>query len=93
MNDELRSESRQSVRIAAGKVLRSDFLSPEEKESAVRILGAHPFLGNPHAVRCNWCNESRTLFFDESDGPFQRAGHGWLCQPCDVHASSQEIKF
>jgi hypothetical protein len=84
---------RDVVRTTAGKVLRSDDLIGDEKEVAAGILRAHPALGNPHAVRCDWCHASRTLFRDENDGPFKLAARGWLCEPCDMRAASQEIKF
>jgi len=85
--------TRQAVRTTAGKVLRSDDLIADEKEVAAAILRANPDFGNPHIVRCDWCHETRTLFRDENDGPFKRTDHGWLCEPCDVRAASQEIKF
>lgn len=84
---------RQTVRTAAEKMLRSDTMAAGEKEAAVRILQAHPEFGNPHAVRCDWCRASRTLFRDEDDAPFKLTPHGWLCEACDVRAASQEIKF
>ena len=84
---------RQIVRLTAGKVLRSDDLIGGEKEIAAGILRAHPELGNPHVVRCDWCRETRTLFRDEEDGPFRVIERGWRCEPCDVRASSQEIKL
>jgi len=85
--------SRQAVRTTAGKVLRSDDLIADEKEVAARFLKANPTFGNPHVVRCDWCRETRTLFRDENEGPFTLTAHGWLCEPCDVRASSQEVKF
>ncbi len=84
---------RQVVRMTAGKVLRSDDLIGDEKEVAAGILRANPEYGNPHVVRCPWCHETRTLFRDESDGPFHRTTHGWHCQPCDARAVSQEVRF
>jgi len=84
---------RQEVRTTAGKVLRSDTLVAGERDAAVQILLAHPELGNPHAVRCDWCRESRTLFRDENEAPFKITAHGWSCEACDVRAASQEIKF
>ena len=84
---------RQIVRTTAGKVLRSDDLSHGEKEVAAGMLRAHPELGNPHVVRCDWCHETRILFRDEADGPFKLTAHGWLCEPCNVPAASQEVKF
>lgn len=84
---------RQTVRTTAGKVLRSDDLIADEKQVAANLLIANPELGNPHVVRCDWCRETRTLFRDESEGPFKLTEHGWLCEPCDVRASSQEVRF
>ena len=84
---------RQVVRTTAGKILRSEELSPGEKEMASGILRGNPEFGNPHAVRCDWCHESRTLFRDESDSPFLLTPRGWLCETCDVRAASQEIRF
>ena len=85
--------NRQTVRTTAGKILRSDDLNAGEKETAAGLLRANPELGNPHVVRCDWCRETRTLFEDEDDGPFKRAGHGWLCVPCNARAASQEVRF
>ena len=85
--------SRQVVRMTAGKVLRSDDLIAHEKEVAAEILRANPDFGNPHVVRCDWCHETRTLFRDENDGPFKLTERGWLCEPCNIGAASQEIKF
>ncbi len=84
---------RQVVRTTAGKVLRSEELNAGEKELAAGILRGNPEFGNPHAVRCGWCHESRTLFRDENDGPFEVTSRGWLCVTCGVGAASQEIKF
>ena len=84
---------RQALRATAGRILRSDPLAAGERDQAAQILLADPTLGNPHAVRCDWCRESRTLFRDEADGPFKLAPRGWLCEPCDVRAASQEIRF
>ena len=84
---------RQTVRITAAKVLRSEILIGDEKEVAAGILRAHPEFGNPHVVRCDWCSETRTLFRDENDGPFKLTSHGWLCEACDVRAASQEVRF
>lgn len=86
-------EMRQQIRTTAGKVLRSDDLEGDEKAIAAGILRDHPSLGNPHVVRCDWCRETRTLFRDESDGPFEVTTHGWLCKPCNVRSSSQEVRF
>ncbi|HEX8409716.1 MAG TPA: hypothetical protein VF883_12695 [Thermoanaerobaculia bacterium] len=87
--------TRQVVRTTAGKIHRSDDLKAGEKEAAAGILRANPELGNAHAVRCDWCKETRTLFADENDGPFERIEHehGWRCRPCDTRAASQEIRF
>ena len=85
--------TRQAVRLTAGKVLRSEDLRADEKEAAAAILRANPEFGNPHVVRCGYCGETRTLFRDEDDAPFQRTAHGWLCEICDVSAASQEVKF
>jgi len=85
--------TRQAVRMTAGRILRSDDLIADEKEVAAEILRANPDFGNPHAVRCDWCHETRTLFRDENDGPFKLTERGWLCEPCDIRAASQEIRF
>jgi hypothetical protein len=85
--------SRQAVRTTAGKVLRSDDLIADEKDFAAGFLKDNPTFGNPHVVRCDWCRETRTLFRDENEGPFKLTSHGWLCEPCNVRASSQEVKF
>jgi hypothetical protein len=84
---------REIVRTTALRVLHGDDLSEGEKEMAAGILRATPALGNPHAVRCGWCRETRTLFRDESDGPFKLTRFGWRCEPCDTNASNQEIRF
>jgi len=84
---------RQTVRTTAGKVLRSDDLIADEKDVAAGILRDNPSLGNPHVVRCDWCRETRTLFRDENDGPFLITPHGWRCEPCNMRASSQEVRF
>lgn len=86
-------EMRQTVRIAAGRVLRSEDLFMGEKEAAAGILRANPALGNPHVVRCGWCRETRTLFRDENDGPFLLTARGWRCEPCNTAAASQEVRF
>jgi hypothetical protein len=85
--------TRQKVRLTAGKVLRSDDLVAGEQEVAAAFLRANPAFGNPHVVRCGWCGETRTLFRDENDGPFKLTPHGWTCEPCDVRATSQEVKL
>ncbi|HEX7154123.1 MAG TPA: hypothetical protein VF618_21730 [Thermoanaerobaculia bacterium] len=84
---------RQAVRTTAGKLLRSDDLIAGEKDLAAGFLRANPEVGNPHVVRCGWCRETRTLFRDEADGPFQLTAHGWRCDACEVAAWSQEVKF
>lgn len=84
---------RNIVRTTAGKVLRSEDLIGDEKEAASGILRANPAFGYPHVVRCPWCHETRTLFRDESDGPFKLTARGWLCEPCNVSAASQEVRF
>ena len=84
---------RQIVRATAGKVLRSEDLIANEKDIAADILRANPAFGNPHVVRCPWCHETRTLFRDESDGPFVLTAHGWRCEACNVAAASQEVRF
>jgi hypothetical protein len=85
--------NRQEVRTTAGKVLRSDDLIAGEKADAAGFLRENPSVGNPHVVRCDWCRETRTLFRDEADGPFQITAHGWRCEPCNTRASSQEVRF
>ena len=84
---------RQQVRATAGKVLRSDDLVADEKAVAAGFLRENPSLGNPHVVRCDWCRETRTLFRDESDAPFEITSHGWLCTACNMRSSSQEVRF
>jgi hypothetical protein len=84
---------RQTVRTTAGKLLRSDDLLAGEKEVAAGILRENPAFGNPHVVRCGWCRETRTLFRDENDGPFKLTVRGWMCEPCDTAATSQEVRF
>ena len=86
-------QSRDTVRVTAGKLLRSDDLLDDEKAVAAEILLANPSLGYPHVVQCAWCRESRTLFRDESEAPFERTASGWRCSACDVAAASQVIKF
>ncbi|HET7712322.1 MAG TPA: hypothetical protein VFL80_10375 [Thermoanaerobaculia bacterium] len=84
---------RETVRLTAARVLRSEDLVVGEKEAAAGILRANPDFGNPHVVRCDWCRETRTLFRDENDAPFKLTSHGWLCEVCDVRAASQEVRF
>ena len=85
--------TRQIVRATALKVHRSEDLAAGEKEAAADVLRANPQFGNPHAVRCDWCHETRTLFRDENDGPFKLSPRGWTCDACGERAASQEIKF
>jgi hypothetical protein len=85
--------SRQLVRATAARVLRSDDLAAGEKEEAAAILRANPSFGNPHAVRCSWCKQTRTLFRDENDAPFELTAHGWRCAACNESAASQEIRL
>lgn len=85
--------TREAVRATAGKVLRSEDLIADEKEAAAAILQANPHFGNPHVVRCGWCHQTKTLFRDEDEKPFKHIPHGWLCEACDLRASSQEVKF
>ena len=87
------TQFRNTVRVTAGKLLRSDDLVDDEKAVAAEILLANPTLGYPHVVQCAWCRESRTLFRDESEAPFERTASGWRCSTCDVAAASQIIKF
>lgn len=93
MKEAMTDESRDIVRTTALKVLRSDDLIADEKDVAAAMLRAHPEIGSPHAVRCDWCHASRTLFRDESDGPFKLTAHGWTCESCNMPAASQEIRF
>ena len=79
--------------MTAGRVLRGDDLIGDEKQVAARYLQANPTVGNPHAVRCDWCHATRTLFRDENDGPFVLTSNGWFCVTCDMRAASQEIRF
>ena len=85
--------TRNAVRSTALKVLRSDDLIAGEKEAAVAILRASPEIGNPYAVRCDWCHETKTLFRDEDDRPFKISGRGWVCELCEMPAACQEIRF
>ena len=87
------ANAREVVRTTSLRVLHGDDLKEGEKAIAARIVGATPALGNPHAVRCGWCKETRTLFRDENEGPFKLTRHGWRCETCDANASNQEIKF
>lgn len=85
--------TREVIRATAGKVLRSEELIADEKEAAAAILQANPDFGNPHAVRCDWCHQTRMLFRGEDEEPFKHTAHGWLCGACDMRAASQEVKF
>lgn len=85
--------NRNTVRVTAGRVFRSDDLVGDEKAVAIAILRENPGLGNPHVIRCPWCKETRTLFRDENDAPFEIAGRGWRCVPCEMAAASQEVKM
>ena len=87
------ARTREIVRVTAGKLLRSDDLLAGERAAAAGILLANPSFGYPHIVHCAWCRESRTLFRDESEAPFERTASGWRCKSCDVAAASQVIKF
>jgi len=84
---------RQMIRDTAGRVLRSDDLAANEKESVTAFLRANPAIGNPHMVRCDWCHEAQVLFRDEEKDAFTRTGRGWRCATCDNHAASQEVRF
>jgi hypothetical protein len=84
---------RQVIRRVAAKLLRSADFDPGEKEIAAGILRANPAFGNPLAVRCERCHESRTLFRDENEAPFELAEGGWRCVTCDQRATCQEIKL
>lgn len=84
---------RQIVRSVAGKMLRSEELDPGEQEMALGVLRGNPEFGNPYAVRCGWCFESKTLFRDENEPPFKLTPRGWVCETCDIGAASQEIKL
>ncbi len=84
---------RESIRLTAGKILRSDDLDENEKAHAATHLREHAAAGNPHIVRCAWCKNSKMLFRDEDDDAFHRHGRGWKCTKCDEPAASQEVKF
>jgi hypothetical protein len=84
---------RQVVRETAGRMLRSDALTGNEREAAAEFLRGNPAIGNPHMVRCTWCAQSMMLFLDEEKGSFARAQRGWRCTACDEFAASQEVKF
>jgi len=85
--------TRDTVRATARKVLRSDDLIVGEKDAAIAHLRARPEIGNPYAVRCDWCHEAKTLFRDENDSPFKLSPRGWTCEQCEVPAACQEIRF
>jgi hypothetical protein len=85
--------TRNIVRATARKVLLSDDLIAGEKDAAIAILRASPEIGNPYVVRCDWCHETRTLFRDETDSPFKLSPRGWICEPCGMPVSCQEIRF
>lgn len=87
------AEFRETIRIIAGKILRSDELIGDEKTAAAAILRENSECGNPHAVRCEWCKQTGMLFRDEDAGVFKRKGRGWQCATCDEPASYQEVKF
>ena len=84
---------RQTIRDTAGRVLRSDDLAANERETAAAYLRENPAMGNPHVVRCDWCHETQVLFRDEDKDAFTRNGRGWRCGTCNNHAASQEVKF
>lgn len=87
------ARTREIVRVTAGKLMRSDDLLDDERAVAAEILLANPGFGYPHIVQCAWCRESRTMFRDENEAPFERTANGWRCNACDVAAASQVIKF
>ncbi|HEX9406460.1 MAG TPA: hypothetical protein VF975_04035 [Thermoanaerobaculia bacterium] len=84
---------RETIRITAGKMLRSDDLAANEKEIATALVQANLEFGNPHIVRCDWCHETKMLFRDEDGAPFKRLHRGWRCETCNEPAASQEVKF
>lgn len=85
--------TRQLIRTTAGKLLRSEELIGEEQPAAIAFLRDNLHIGNPHIVRCGYCQTSRMLFRDENEAPFILTSHGWRCEPCDVNAATQEIAF
>ncbi len=87
------SEIRETIRLTAGKLLRSDDLIDDEKALGAALLRENAECGNPHAVRCQWCKQTDMLFRDEDGGTFKRARRGWYCSKCDEPAASQEVKF
>jgi hypothetical protein len=84
---------RNIVRVTALKVFRSDELIGDERAVAAGMLAANPGVGNPWVVRCPWCHETRTLFSDETNKPFERVARGWRCETCDLQAASQEARM
>jgi Zn-finger protein len=84
---------RETVRVTAGRMLRSEDLDGRERENAAEFLREHLAPGNPHMVRCDWCHETLMLFRDEDMGSFTRTERGWRCTKCDEHARSQEVRF
>ncbi|MGZ7030724.1 MAG: hypothetical protein ACXVIJ_02030 [Thermoanaerobaculia bacterium] len=84
---------RQIIRETAGRVARSEDLTGTEKEDAAEFLRENPELGNPHLVRCDWCNATTMLFRDEDMGAFTRTRRGWRCTACDESSRSQEVRF
>lgn len=84
---------REIIRLTAGKMLRSDELEENEKAIARALLRANVEFGNPHIVRCTWCQKMKMLFQDEDDADFKRLGRGWRCDTCREPATSQEVKF
>ncbi|HYC58453.1 MAG TPA: hypothetical protein VEK79_02705 [Thermoanaerobaculia bacterium] len=67
-----------------------DGLRERLRRAAGLVCAEH---GNPHVVRCDWCHQTRTLFRDECESPFQLSGHGWRCDPCNTNVASQAIRF
>lgn len=84
---------REIIRVTAGKMLRSDDLDENEKAIAIALLRTNTGFGNPHVVRCTWCQKMKMLFLDEDDDTFKRLNRGWSCASCNEPASSQEVKF
>lgn len=85
--------SREIIRSTAGRMLRSDDLAENEKETASELLRKNPGFGNPHMVRCDWCHTTAMVFRDEDHDTFKRAGRGWRCEKCNENAASQEVRF
>ena len=84
---------RETVRATAGRMLRSEELGDSERENAEAFLRENNASGNPHMVKCDWCQATLMLFRDEDMGSFTRTGRGWRCTKCDEHARSQEVRF